>query len=56
VEGESEIGVFVQFNQCLFTGNHADQAGGAFGGAFHILAFNTKPLEFIDWSVAAVTL
>ena len=47
--GASQIGVFVQFERCAFVGNNAMEAGGAFGGAFRILAYNTKPLVFEDW-------
>ena len=49
LEGDAQLGVFVRFERCLFIGNHASEVGGAFGGAFHILAFNTKPLAFTDW-------
>ncbi len=43
------LGVFVEFTRCFFVGNSAEQGGGAFGSAFHILAVNTKPVEFTDW-------
>ncbi len=43
------LGVFVGFERCSFFGNSAEQGGGAFGAAFHILAVNTKPVDFVDW-------
>lgn len=47
-----EIGVFTSFQSCNFTGNSAEEAGGALGVGFHLPSASqqqVQPVEIKDW-------